>query len=193
MITPTHTAASVHGKTKYDLKSRKTPGFPITELDEVALTQIVTQYAVHTVLEFGPGRSTKVFLRLGCLIDTYECNRQWFNHYQTIFYNDKRVQFHWFGLGDYPIKDETPGKQWDIAFIDAPPGQYSSVSRLNSALFAFPRSRLLAIHDSKRVRERQLIAVLKDLGCSVLAWFDTERGICLLEPPLGQGIKVGVN
>jgi predicted O-methyltransferase YrrM len=112
---------------------------------EAFLFFFVDANRVKTVLEFGPGASTAVFLNKGLLVHSCENDERWLAAARAKFSN--ATFFHYENVDK--IKIDGLLDQYNLCFVDGPKGK-PSWSRLNSLLFCAAKSRLILLHDSSR-------------------------------------------
>jgi len=157
--------------------------FEIQDDDVKVIVRLVDRLGIRTVLEFGPGHSTSVFLALGCEVDSVESDNDRLMKMIHGFHG-KKANIHPCSDG-YPVKSPafSVSKRWDLAFVDGPwgeePGKF--MPRLNSCLACFRRAPLILLHDTKRQNELRIIAVMLDIGCTIIDAFNTEKGMVLLK------------
>ena len=141
---------------------------------------------IGSVLEFGPGSSTWAFIEAG-VPDVVSCESDpaWIESAKAQF--GERVEIVWFDRKTMPLKiPALDGRQFDLAFVDAPLGVQSGesveipghegMSRVNSVVFALDHARRVFLHDSKREGERRTLHFVQSMGYRVKT-HNTLRGI----------------
>jgi hypothetical protein len=128
-----------------------------------------------SVLEFGPGDSTQVFLDAGVeRVVSCEYIDKWYDVAVKRFKKDKRVSILKF-TDTFPVTVEGLGDEmFDVAFVDAPKGWpmtnrfrhpgYEDCSRINTCLFALERAKAVFLHDAYRPLERGTLGRLHRMG-----------------------------
>jgi hypothetical protein len=141
--------------------------------DVKLLTEAVKD--AESVLEFGPGDTTDIFIRAGVKkIVTCEYIDKWLDVAMKRFADEPHVHVLEFtdtvpvvvhGLSD----DET----FDVGFVDAPKGYpggrtvhpgLEDCSRFNTVLFALERCKVVYLHDATRPLERGTLGRLHLMG-----------------------------
>jgi hypothetical protein len=150
----------------------------ILEDDARVIETVMHFHEVNTVLEFGPGESTRLFKKYGAyLIDTLEDNETYFDLLvdefsdaieTTVFKYTPTREGRVFGLQE----------SYDMAFVDGPVGT-PFMSRISTVLFALQKSGLVLLHDSDRLGERQTLKYLEDHGHRI-THFGTQKGIAMI-------------
>lgn len=134
----------------------------------------IDRIAAKSVLEFGPGDSTQVFLDLGIQrIVTCEHKEKWRKVAAKRFKNDPRVKVVSY-TNTVPVEvPELNGEKFDLALVDSPQGFYPArevlegmedCSRLNTCLFALEHAKVVLLHDALRPLERGTLGRLNALG-----------------------------
>lgn len=130
-----------------------------------------------SVVEFGPGHSTKAFLEAGVEeIVGLEHNDEWFETMVERFKDNPRVSIkrYWNEAPVARVPDDVSGRQFDIAFVDSPKGNFGprvalpgqeDCSRLNTCLAALQLAPVVYLHDAIRPLERGTLGYLHRLGC----------------------------
>lgn len=153
----------------------ETNGASILADDQSVIEGIIDANRVKTVLEFGPGASTAVFLNKGLLVHSCENDERWLAAANSKF-GSAATFFHYENVDK--IKIDGLLDQYNLCFVDGPKGK-PSWSRLNSLLFCAAKSRLILLHDSSRGGEKQSVEVMKNIGFEA-EFFDTRKGLVLL-------------
>lgn len=104
------------------------------------LGQFILERRIRTILEFGPGVSSKLFSALCKVVHSIEEDPYWTAKCTTCV--------------DRPIL-----QSYDMAFVDGPKGT-AKRSRYRSIELAKQHSRLIIFHDTKRQGEKETIAAL---------------------------------
>jgi hypothetical protein len=128
-----------------------------------------------SVLEFGPGDSTQIFLDAGVeRVVSCEYIDKWYDVAVERFKDEPRVTILKF-TDTFPVTVEGLGDEmFDVGFVDAPKGWppenrhkhpgYEDCSRLNTCLFALERAKTVYLHDAYRPLERGSLGRLHLLG-----------------------------
>lgn len=148
----------------------------ISKDDGEMLMRWCKNLGVRTVLEFGPGYSTNFFLQAGCNVTSCESNIHWFQEFAK-HPESRLVNMARFFESDFPLEiPEIKSRYFDLAFIDAPKGDVFPASRINTALYAWYRCGLIAMHDTNRPGERLTVRILQALGCQIIAEYSESIG-----------------
>jgi hypothetical protein len=130
---------------------------------------------VSSVLEFGPGGTTDVFIKAGVpRIITCEYIEKWYEAARERFSENVNVGVLRFN-DTVPVTVEglDPDEMFDIGFVDAPKGYaaarkahpgYEDCSRFNTTLFALERCKVVYLHDATRPLERGTLGRLHVMG-----------------------------
>jgi hypothetical protein len=141
--------------------------------DAKLLTEAVQ--GVNSVLEFGPGGTTDVFIKAGVpRIITCEYIEKWYEAARERFSENMNVGVLRF-TDAVPVVVEglDPDERFDVGFVDAPKGYaparfahpgYEDCSRYNTTMFALERCKVVYLHDAKRPLERGTLGRLHLLG-----------------------------
>jgi hypothetical protein len=141
--------------------------------DAKHLTEAVQ--GVNSVLEFGPGGTTDVFIKAGVpRIITCEYIEKWYEVARERFSENMNVGVLRF-TDTVPVTVEglDPDERFDIGFVDAPKGYaaarfkhpgYEDCSRFNTTLFALERCKVVYLHDAIRPLERGTLAKIRLMG-----------------------------
>jgi predicted O-methyltransferase YrrM len=159
---------------KDPLKWERAAGASTHHSEDVRLLTEAVKDA-NSVLEFGPGNTTDIFIKAGVpRIITCEYIEKWYEVARERFSENMNVGVLLFtdsvpvvvhGLSD----DET----FDVGFVDAPKGYaaartihkgYEDCSRFNTVLFALERCKVVYLHDAIRPLERGTLARLRLMG-----------------------------
>lgn len=158
------------------------------EADDYAfIKQEIKRTGAKTVLEFGPGASTKAFLDAGVeKIVTCEYIDKWLEVAREQFKDEKRVtvlKFH----DEIPVVVEGLGDEtFDIGFVDAPKGfnparkiheGFADCSRLNTLLHALDRCKVVLLHDAMRPLERASLFRVWATGLVNIEFIQTRIGM----------------
>jgi hypothetical protein len=137
----------------------------------------VASLGVNSILEFGPGASTEVFVGMGLQITTVEHMQKWyevaverFNGFPNVrvLKGEDEMPFRVEGMGSY--------EKFDLAFVDAPQGffparkvhkGYEDCSRFNTTLFALQHAPVVLLHDVVRALERGTLNRLNRMGYKI--------------------------
>jgi predicted glycoside hydrolase/deacetylase ChbG (UPF0249 family) len=181
-------------------KEEKTPMFTrrhhdqgweggIRDDDAAALRQIVQDHNIKSLLEFGPGYSTHVFLCAGVeRIVSFEYDPSWFETARKLFANDKRVTILPYANTSFVVVN-LEGQTFDAAFVDSPQGnakarvvhrEQEDVSRYNTLRAALIHAPLAFLHDARRPLEQATLARLVAEGLAEWDMFETTKGIAQL-------------
>ena len=132
---------------------------------------------VASVLEFGPGSSTWAFIEAGVSeVVSCESDPVWIESARVEF--GERVEIVRFDREMMPLDiPALNGRQFDLAFVDAPVGVqsgdaieipgYEKLSRVNSVLFAVEHARRVFLHDAKRIGEKRTLEFVRRMGYRV--------------------------
>jgi len=91
----------------------------ILDDDIILLKKIIKDNSAKTVLEFGPGTSTTLFLSQGLLVHSCENNRIWEAKCKGLLTGNVSL-FHYEDLPE--IKIEGLLDRYDLGFVDSPVG-----------------------------------------------------------------------
>lgn len=128
-----------------------------------------------SVLEFGPGDTTEIFIRAGVQrIVTCEYIEKWFLVAKDRFKSAPGVEVLSF-TDTIPVVVEglDPNERFDVGFVDAPKGYagarlahpgYADCSRYNTTLYALERCKVVYLHDATRPLERGTLGRLHLMG-----------------------------
>ena len=123
-------------------------GSCITETDWKFIKSVLERYNVKSVLEFGSGLSTRLFIENGYKVSAFETNQTYFDHINKTVPNI---------AGSVTLWDGTYldiGGRFDLAFVDGPSAWKPSVgSREVSTRIASEHSDLVIVHDCDRAPE----------------------------------------
>jgi predicted O-methyltransferase YrrM len=165
------------------LASLPMDSWQIEAADMAILTKIVRVTRPKRVLEFGPGRSTLLFLANCCEVDSMEYDPAAFDRERALFDGLSGVRLHRHGR---PILAPLPHTRYDLALVDGPSSRlYADHTRLDAMRFALERSDLVLLHDAKRPGEKQTIETLARAGYMVEI-VDTPRGMAIVRRPAKQ-------
>jgi predicted O-methyltransferase YrrM len=138
----------------------------IDDQEAAFLRAFVQANSVRTVLEFGPGKSTQIFLDAGCEVWSLEHNPVWYERIRQQLGQPPGLK----QLLLYAFKPELeiPGleaRRFDLAFVDGPPALlYQWRARLNAIEFAAARTDVILLHDANREKERDSMRVMEEKG-----------------------------
>lgn len=146
---------------------------PIDSYDMDALKAEIERIDAKSVLEFGPGYTTQIFLELGIKrIVTCEHMEKWLEVAKERFAGDDRVRVISY-TNTVPVEADLGGEKFDIALVDSPQGFASArvshpgmedCSRLNTCLFALEHAKVVLLHDADRPLERGTLGRLNASG-----------------------------
>lgn len=159
-------------KQKDGSRPEGTPTLHHTDVE--LLKSEIARLGAKTVLEFGPGSSTKLFAELGLNVTTIEHMERWYQVALEMFkdYPNVRVLK---GEDEMPFVAHGLGadERFDFAFVDAPQGYkplrkihpgYEDTSRFNTTLLALQHSPVVLLHDATRPCERGTLMRLHRMG-----------------------------
>jgi hypothetical protein len=141
--------------------------------DAKLLTEAVL--GATSVLEFGPGGTTDIFIKAGVpRIVTCEYIDKWYEVAKERFKDVPSVEVLSF-TDTVPVVVHELGddEMFDVGFVDAPKGYaaartihkgYEDCSRFNTALFALERCKVVCLHDATRPLERGTLSRLRLMG-----------------------------
>lgn len=157
--------------------------------DAAALCRVVRAHNIKTLLEFGPGFSTYLFLCAGVeRIVSCEHDPRWLTIARELFASDERVTI--VPYANTPVVALNVGAEtFDAAFVDSPkgnakarvvhPGQ-EDMSRYNTLRAALIHAPVAFLHDAKRPLEQATLARLLAQGVAEWDLLETKRGIARL-------------
>jgi hypothetical protein len=158
----------------------------IMDDDAAMLRKMVKDHNIKSVLEFGPGYSTQVFLNAGVeRITACEHEPRWRETARKLYANEKRVTI--LPYANTPIVVvNLEGQTFDAAFVDSPqgyakarvvhPGQ-EGVSRYNTLCAALVHAPIVFLHDAKRSLEQAALARIAAEGRGTFEMLNTSKGI----------------
>jgi len=154
------------------LKSIITP-YSLTKSEHDLLAEDARKLHLRKILEFGPGVSTLAFIQAGAnTITSLEYNPEWVAKYADKFSIYRQVRVLLFENTPHISVPETDDERYDACFVDSPTGgMFKKFSRINAALYAAAHTNRIYLHDVDRPAEQRTIAVLEDLGWSMMASF----------------------
>jgi hypothetical protein len=154
---------------------------PDNDLD--LLRRLVKQFAVQTVVEFGPGRSTYVFLNEGCRVWSYEYDPKYLAKITKALGTHERLTLQPFVNASQVTFEPPPGKV-DLVFVDSPSQHHSpgmpKTCRLDVTLAATRLSDRILLHDAKRPGEKGTSAELVRRGWTSV-FLKSQLGMFLFE------------
>lgn len=157
--------------------------FAITDEDIPHISAYIRENQVATVLEVGPGRSTELFLRLGCLrIVSLEHNQMFAELAAKLFAYAPAVRVLLYTNDEHrPIPDSLvpKGERFDLGFVDGP-GYTEPFSRMQTCSFIGKHCNAFFLHDSLRAGEQATIRSFVDRGW-MRTDYATPRGLTLLK------------
>jgi len=124
-------------------------GACITDLDWAFIKKTLDDYKIQTILEFGPGLSSFLFVDEGKQVIAFETNPEWIKKLGEKGLDKKINLNQWNGR---IIPNEGDIKEFDFALVDGPPG---GKSRDVSIRIASERAKVVIIHDAGREWERK--------------------------------------
>jgi hypothetical protein len=141
--------------------------------DRAAIEAEVERLSARSVLEFGPGASTQVFLDAGVYrIVTCEYEDGWYRRAAQQWKGEGRVDVRRFHNDSEASVDGPPLDTFDLALVDSPigsnrreklPGQ-EECSRLNTTLRALEHAPVVLLHDCHRPGEQATLERVKEAG-----------------------------
>lgn len=153
---------------------REEGSIPLYEDDALTFKAEIDRIGAKSILEFGPGESTQIFLALGMeRIVTCEHKEKWLKPAQERFANEPKVRVLQYTDTDPVEVPELGDETFDIAFVDSPQGframrkvhpGMEDCSRLNTCLFALQRANVVILHDARRPLERGTLGRLNAMG-----------------------------
>lgn len=145
----------------------------IADDDADALRAIVRDNRISSVLEFGPGASTRVLLEAGAdRVTTCENDPHLFRAARLHFCQDSRVAVVHYMLGGDIAVPKLDGKAFDAAYINAPDGD-----RMNTLRCALRACGLVFVQDAKRSDRMSTLGRIADEGFAMCEMIDTAKGI----------------
>jgi predicted O-methyltransferase YrrM len=127
-----------------------------------------------SVLEFGPGGTTEIFINAGVpKIVTCEYIDKWYEVAKGRFKDVPSVRVLRFTDTVPVVVEGLDNETFDVGFVDAPKGYaaarkthkgYEDCSRFNTVLFALERCKVVYLHDATRPLERGTLARLRLMG-----------------------------
>jgi hypothetical protein len=128
-----------------------------------------------SVLEFGPGGTTDIFIKAGVpRIVTCEYIEKWFVVAKDRFADAPSVEVCFFtDTVPVEVRGLDASETFDVGFVDAPKGYaaartihkgYEDCSRFNTVLFALERCKVVYLHDATRPLERGTLSRLRLMG-----------------------------
>lgn len=170
--------------------NRRGNGYPggIMLDDEKALTQLVKHHGAQSILEFGPGASTRIFLATGVQrIISCEHTDIWAAKARELYKDDPRVlllKYHNSPADKFTAPWSGDAPKIDLAFVDSPQGYKPAhledgKARWNTLRFALQFAPVVAMHDAKRPGEQASLDWCKAQGYTV-TMLDTQKGIAVV-------------
>lgn len=158
--------------------ARFNDAYAVLESECRVIEDFVRREGIQSILEFGPGRSTLMFVAAGCEVWTAECNAYWLTHYQQLFANEPVI--HVIPYENVPSVSipELEGRRFELAFIDSPAGHESPPgmsSRLNACEFGAQHTDRLLLHDAERPGEQATIHRMQETGWKIDGTWDGAR------------------
>jgi len=155
--------------------------------DEVAMIQAVKDHHIKTLLEFGPGKSTEIWLAAGVkFITTCEHDPRWRDRARAMFAGQLSINVRGYENTPEIVIPELEGKTFDAIFVDSPAGydggrmehpDQEGCARLNTLRFAVRHTRgVVLLHDARRPGEQKSLFRIASEGCF---WdmIETKKGI----------------
>jgi len=171
---------------------REQGDWSIGEDDMSVLSQIVEHHKSHregcalTELEFGPGRSTDLFLNHNCMVRSFESNparmaNLSFAPEKTDRLRLRTIPLHPKDISTEELSAET-GFGYDLAFVDAPSysartGQRDRRVTLECAL---QNAEVVVLHDARHAREQSLLFEAAKTAGRCIRRIDTQLGMAVL-------------
>lgn len=113
---------------------------------ELPLTQLCQAIPLKTIVEFGPGRSTRVFLEhTTASILSFETDLTWYNRYKKL-YDSERVQVIYKAPGWGLAEIYECGRDFSMVFVDAG----DRVAELKFAYHIIAENGIVFLHDAHR-------------------------------------------
>jgi len=155
--------------------------YAIMNEDIDILTCYLAVHPVTSLLEFGPGRSTKFFAEQGLKrIVTFEHDTQYIGIANNHLGHFPAVKIYRYFNDNVGIAEpEGLEHHFDLGFVDGP--SYSEpFSRAHSCDFVSRRCKAWFLHDSARDGEKMTLERFKQRGWKVTQ-YPTPRGLALVE------------
>ncbi len=142
-----------------------------------------------SVLEFGPGESTRAFIEAGCKrIATCEYQDVWADRARQWTREFPQVELHAYANTPTISIPSLDAEQFDLAFVDSPLGTsdrqklkgQEECSRLNTTLYALTHAKIVLLHDARRPGEQNTLNRIRKM-CFTVEMIDTERGIAKIQ------------
>lgn len=181
--------ANSNPKPSSPVLNRKKTGYPggIMFDDEATLGDLVREFNIKRLLEFGPGASTRIFLRAGVeSITSCEHDPAWMGRARALYAADPRVRFWSYSNTDPVVVSGLPAElTFDAALVDSPQGYRpehlrDGMARINTLRYALQRAPVVFLHDAKRDGEQRSLAALAAEGHTV-TMRDTRKGIAVIK------------
>ena len=144
--------------------------FAIGNDDVLLLDKFIVENNIKNVLEIGPGRSTEVFLRLGCNVTAIEHKQFMINLINSRLIHERLTVIKWSDNIQFAHK-------FDFGFVDGPS---HPLSRNSACELVSKYCNKFMLHDSIRPDEMAIIDKYIGSGWSVTN-LDSKRGLALLE------------
>lgn len=165
-------------------------------LDDVSvLSQIVEHLQSQcsgrplTVLEFGPGRSTELFLRSNCIVRSFESNPDWAASLSFPPETEDRLRLQ--SLPLHPRETTVSelaaktGFGYDLALVDAPSYSPKNGARDRRVTFAcaLQAAEVVVLHDAHSRHEQELLFEAARTSGRCIRRIDTRIGMAVLFKP----------
>lgn len=156
----------------------------ISEQEFNIIDSIVKKFSIKTVLEFGPGVSTYVFIKNQCKILSIENDIEFLEKNKKRFIDYNNIEFF---LNDQAniinLKNKLDNQIFDLCFIDGPRAdgeQYKLFNRIDSYIMAYLNSKYILCHDTNREKDRNSINLIFDSKFSIQELAPSSRGLTLI-------------
>lgn len=159
-------------------------GAAISQKEYEIIKDIIKKHNIKTVLEFGPGTSTQIFIEENCDILSIENNVDYINLYRKKFMLHKNLEIIFNDQNNIiVIKNQLKNKKFDLCFVDGPRAdrdQYKMFNRIDSYILAKDYGKYILCHDSKRKKDRNSINLVFNTDEYFIEDLESERGLTLI-------------
>jgi hypothetical protein len=159
-------------------------GASISKQEFDSINTFVKEHKIKTVLEFGPGSSTNVFIANQCDILCLENNEKFLNQNKKKYQEYDHIEFILNNQNNITeLKHKLRDRYFDLCFIDGPRAdldQYKLFNRIDSYILAFLHAKYTICHDTKRKKDRNSINLIFDSSIYNIEEFDSARGLTLI-------------